>query len=367
MVVAAGAALANGQVTPNNGDIIFTSQTPAGNNSVKLISGTVPTVGPATLLYSSGSASSYFAGIQQAPDGNYYLLDGRQPFPNTTDAGVLKIQNIFSGAPTVTQHRQGNPLQNPISLAWSNDTNEFITVSNPGTPQVPATIDGIFGFGTGPAGINTYYPEPNPIVGVRPRYYAGYGIIKDPRPGSQDFLVTTINGGVATNPTPLFGSIDAESSTLWRLQYTGSGYVLNPTPVVDFAASFTGAASSFYNTRGIAAVPGTNSVYVADIEAGVINKVTLDGLGNFQSITTILSGLNLPENLIYNQYTGQLVFEERSIDLLGAKISTVNLDGSGLTLLYAGEHARGFAIVPSPSALALLGLGGVVVARRRRR
>lgn len=368
LVVSAGAAMATAQVTPQPGDIVFTSQTGSGNDSIKLISGTVPTVGAATNLYSSGNSATRFAGIQQGPDGNFYVADGRFPFPNTTDAGIIKISGLFSGSPVASSHRQGNPFQNPLGLVWSPATNEFVTVSNPGTPQIPATLDAVIGFGTSGAGSNVYYSEPNPIGSGRPTYFGAHSIIRDPRPGSNDLLISNVNGGTATNPTPFFG-FDQESSTVWRMTFTGSGYTLNPAPVVDFASSFTGFASSFFNSRGMAAVPGTNSFFIADHEAGVINKVTMDISGNFTGIQTILSGLDFPENMVYNQYTNQLVFGERSVvgGFTSAKISTVNLDGTGLTTLYTGEHARGFTIVPTPGAAALLGVSGLVATRRRRR
>jgi hypothetical protein len=91
IVLAGFAAVASAQVTPANGDIIFTSETA---NGVKLISGAAP--GVATTLYLSSNTATRFAGIRQAPDGNYYVADGRFPFPNTTDAGIVRIINIFS-------------------------------------------------------------------------------------------------------------------------------------------------------------------------------------------------------------------------------------------------------------------------------
>lgn len=364
-VLAGFAAVAAAQVTPNNGDIIFTSQ---NANGIKLISGTTP--GGATTLYTSSNSATRFGGIRQAPDGNYYVADGRFPFPNTTDAGIVRISNIFSGAATASQLNQGNPLQNPLGLEWSNTTNEFVVVSNPGSPQTPNTNDGIFGSNL--AGTSRqFYFEPFPIPGTRPYYEAGFDLVPDPRPGSRDFLVTTVNGGSAVNPTPFFG-FDVTSSQIWRLQYnagTNDYSLVTSAPVVDFAASFTGAASSFYNSRGITAVPGTNSVYVTDHEAGVINKVTMDALGNFQSIQTIASGLSFPESIEYNPYTNQLVVAEKGDGFVvtNARIATINLDGSGYTVLYSGEHARGFAIVPSPASAALLGIGGLVAMRRRRK
>ncbi len=262
------------------------------------------------------------------------------------------------------------PLQNPLGIVWDPTSGQLISVSNPGSPPAPPTADGVYGVTLGGA-LTTLFTEPNPIPVGRPTYHAAHSIIKDPRPGSNDYLVSCLNGGVGINPSPVFG-FDAESSSVWRLQWTGAGYTMNPNPVVDFASSFTGFGSSFFNSRGMTAIPGTNSFFITDHEAGVINRVDMNGAGAFVSMTTILSGLSFPENVVYNPYTNKLVFGERCdsfanyFTILGSKISTVNLDGTGLTMLYAGEHVRGFSIVPAPGALGLLGLGGLIVARRRR-
>jgi hypothetical protein len=357
-VLAGFAAVAAAQVTPNNGDIIFTSQQA---NAIKIISGTTP--GPATTLYASSNPMTQYTGISLAPDGNYYVGDGRVSGLNPNDAGITRVNNIFSGSASVTPITVGNPLQNPVNLAWSSDSGRFIVVNNPAGPQFPQVFDGIFGVTTG-GSINTYYAE-LPMTTPRPRYNGGFGIIQDPRAGSRDFLITSINGGVDNDLSSPF-PFDREASAVWRLAYDAgtNSYNLNNAPLVDFSPSITGF-TGFYNTRGIAAVPGTNSFYTTDLVAGVINKVTMDALGNFQSIQTILTGLNQPESIIYNPFTNQLVFDERG-DLTASQISTVNLDGTGRVVLYAGEHARGFAIVPSPASAALLGLSGLVAMRRRR-
>jgi hypothetical protein len=359
LAIAGFAAGATAQVTPNNGDIIFTSQQA---NAIKLISGTTP--GGATTLYASSNPITQYTGISLAPDGNYYVGDGRVSGLNPNDAGITRVNNIFSGSASVTPITVGNPLQNPVNLAWSNDANRFVVVNNPAGPQFPQVFDGIFGVTTGGA-INTYFSENTSTP--RPNYNGGFGIIQDPRPGSRDFLITAVNGGVDTDTSPSNPfPFDAQASTVWRLAYNvgTNSYNLGTSPLVDFSPSVTGF-TGFYNTRGIAAVPGTNSFFTTDLVAGVINKVTLDALGNFQSVQTILTGLNQPESIIYNPFTNQLVFDERG-NLTASQISTVNLDGTGRVVLYAGEHARGFAIVPSPASAALLGLGGLLAARRRR-
>ncbi|HYF15976.1 MAG TPA: hypothetical protein VD971_12980 [Phycisphaerales bacterium] len=359
VVSLAGSAFAQ---TP--GDIIFTSQQ---GNGVRMIGGFAPTpAGTATQLWNSANPATRLHNITSAPDGNYYVADGRFPFPNTTDAGIIRLSNLFTGA-TASQLQQGNPIQNPVGLVWDNNTNRLYTVSNPGSPQLATTIDGVFGVDLA-GNVNTVFTETFPIP-PRPAYHAAHSIIKDPRPGSNDYLISNLNGGVGTDPNPIFG-FDAESSTIWRMRWNGASYAVDSTPMIDFDSSFTGASGSFYNARGMAAVPGSSSIYVADIDAGAINRVDMDALGNFASITTIVTGLAQPETIIYNPYSNKLVFSERSTSgggpLVGSKISEINLDGTGYRVMYDGEHAQGFAIVPTPGAATVLGLAGLLAVRRRR-
>lgn len=355
------AALGGVAFAQNNGDIIFTSQQA---DAVKLISGTTPTAPGAATLIAANTFGTSLGGITRAGDGNYYIVDGNFPVPNPSTAGVRRINNPFSGAATLSTFVQGDPLQYGVGVAYSANTNSLITVNNPFGPVSQGIADGIYNVPlNNPSAVTQIFAEP-PISTPQPRYQAGMYIVQDPN--SNDFFVVTENGGtgtVGTNPQD-----DLFPGALWRVRYNGgtNSYAVDATPVVDFGAPFTGLGFNINGPRGIAAVPGTSDLFVTDLWGGTVYKITLDGSGNYSSIALVLSGLDQPESIIYNEYTGKLVIDERG-NLTNSRISTFNLDGSGFTVLYTGEHARGFAIVPAPSAVALLGMGGMVLARRRRR
>lgn len=342
LLAVCGSAL--GGVTPVNGDIIFTSQQ---DSSIKLISGFGPSV--ATTLYTFGDVGDFPAGITKGIDGSYYVSRSKLPVPNA-GAGIARIDDLF-GSPMVSSVATGDPLQNPAALGFSSATGRLITISNPGSA---GTIRGIFDVSTG-GSVTTVANEVNSGTGYR----SGAGLTKDPN--SDDFFVTGINGGVFDPMT-----IDGQASTLWRARYDGmsDSYSLDPAPILDFTDSL-GLGLHLTNVRGVAAVPGTNDLYVSDFVTESIYRITLDVMGNFSSIAFVVGGLDQPESLIYNPWTNKLVIDERG-GLTSSVISQINLNGSGYEVLASGDHARGFYIVPTPAGLALLPIAGLFAARRRR-
>lgn len=345
LLAAAGSASAGLQ------GLVFTSQQ---QNAVRFLDFSTNT---ASTLWASANPDTRLANITAGPAGEFYVADGRLPFPNLTDAGIIRIDGLFSGAAAATPLTQGNPLQNPVGLVYDPTTSNLITVSNPGSPVTPDTIDGIFTVSLG-GSVSPVFIEDQSATGVR--FDDGHSIVADPF--SNNYYVTSINGGSFDN-----GLADGRSSTLWRLEYDmgTNSYSLSDNPVIDFADSETGFGSDLLNVRGIAAVPGSSSLWVTDFDQGSIFRVDLDGSGNFLSLTQVASGLDQPESIIYNPFTGQLVFTERG-NLTDSKISAINLDGTGYEVLLAGEHARGFYIIPTPGSAGLLALAGLAAARRRR-
>lgn len=354
-VVVAIAGQAIGQYNPQPGDIVFTSQQ---SNAIKVISGTTPS-SPTTLV-SYAVAGSQLGPLTQGPDGNFYVSDGRFPVDNPSTAGVLKTTNLFGVAPSIAPWAQGDPLQQPLGIRYSANTNAFLVVNNPFGPITQPAVEGILSVSySNPASVSIVHAEP-PTNSPRPRYQAG--IFIEPDPNSNDFFVMTVNGGGSGSNNP---PDDLFPSAMWRLRYNAGSYALDTAPVVDFSASFTGLPFDLTQARGIAPIPGTNDIFVSDHMGGNIFKVSLTGAGTFAGITLVLGGLNQPEALAYNPYTNKLVIDERG-NLTASRISTMNLDGTGFTVLSTGDHARGFVIVPAPGAAALLGIGGLLATRRRR-
>jgi hypothetical protein len=331
--------------------IVFTSQQ---ERAVRFLDSS----GVVSTLWSAPNPDSRLAGITRGPGGEFYVSDGRgSPFPNLTDAGIVRLDNLFSGAPTASFLTQGNPIQNPIGLTYDPTTSSLLSISTPGAPITPDTQRGIYSVSLG-GGVSPIFVQDESATGVR--FSTGRSIIADPF--SNDYFVTAVNGGSFSSGQP-----DGTSSTLWRLEYDANtnSYNLGSNPLVDFADGFTGAGIDFTGVRGIATVPNSESLWVTDRVTGSILRIDLDGNGNFASLTQIATGLNEPEEIIYNPFTGQLVFSERGNNI-DPKLSAINLDGTGYEILLTGEHARGFYIIPSPGAGAILVLSGLAAVRRRR-
>lgn len=342
LLAAAGSAFAG--ITPVDGDIIFVSQQ---DSSIRYISGFGPSV--AQTLYSFPDAGDFPAGITKGPDGAFYVSRSRLPVPNA-GAGIVRITDLF-GTPNATELVTGDPLQNPIGLSYSDATGRLLTVSNPGSSGM---IRGIFDISLGGV-VTPVASEVNGGTGYR----SGTSLTRDPN--SSDYFVSAINGG-AFDPMTL----DGQASTLWRLSYNNgtNDYSLDPTPIVDFT-DILGPGNHLTNVRGIVAIPGTNDIYAADFVSESIYRITLDAMGDFQSISLVIGGLDEPENLIYNPYTNKLIIDERG-GLTNSVISQINLDGSGYEVLATGDHARGFYIVPTPAGFALAPIAGLFAMRRRR-
>ena len=69
--------------------------------------------------------------------------------------------------------------------------------------------------------------------------------------------------------------------------------------------------------------------------------------------------------MAYDPFTNTLVIGNAGTVAPG--LYRVSLDGSTVTTLVAGVSPRGIIIIPTPSALGILGMAGVAGLRRRRR
>jgi len=327
------------------GDIVFTSQQ---GNSINLLSG-----GSVTQLYVNPNPSARMASIVLGPNGNFFVTDGR--LPGNPAAGILEVSNLFTGA-SVSTFTDGPLLTNPVGMAYDAPTNQFIVVNNPSGQGFPNPDDGVVGVPfNSPGAASTLFSEPNP-AGPNPRYEGGVYTIPN---GQGGYYITSINGGVDQGT----GS-DTQASTLWSLNPDGGGgFSMSSSPVIDFSQSEFGGAFSYTSIRGITEANG--SLFVTDTDAGQILRLDLDGSGALSGFAVIASGLDQPESIIFNPFTGELVFSERG-GLTDSKISSINPDGTGYEILLEGEHARGFYIVPTPGTGALLLLSGLAAVRRRR-
>ena len=144
--------------------------------------------------------------------------------------------------------------------------------------------------------------------------------------------------------------------------------------LVDLSASVTGLSDTHLAHPRRSPPADNGNLYIADNDTRSIYEVVLDGSGDFVSISKLFDldaahGSRFqPMGIIFNEFTGKLNYIEQDIDSgnLERRIVELNLDGTGHSVLLDDTEASALYAVPAPSALALLGLGGLAAARRRR-
>lgn len=329
-----------------DGDIIFTDDY---SHSVYHL----PIGGGPSLLFSQPS-NARLAGITRI-GSDFYFADG--PL-GVTGSRIIKAESLFSGSPVVSTFAINGDIQNPIGLTYHGASNSIIGVMNP--PSGPPKFDGLLAINASTTSTTRLFEEPDPFTTPSPRYNAGAYIVQDALRTNR-FLVTNTNGGI-DRPDP---TQDNQVASTLHAFTIGADLTTTQDFVYDFSKQETGLPNTLFEVRGIA-ING-DEVYVSEYLRGEIYKLQLNPVGGVASIALIASGLDQPENMIYNPFTNKLIIDEvGELDPTRTRISQINPDGSGYEVLANGFHARGFEIVPAPGTLALLGLGGLAAARRRR-
>ena len=292
--------------------------------------------------------------------GDYYIANG--PFLPTTPnaAGVARLSNLFN-SPSLGFIAQGDPYANPAGMIFDNNTNRLWLANNFFT-ETPNKVPGIFNVDPGTGSTNVAYQQPLP-PSTPPAPDRLTGVAQDPT--SNNLLAISINGGTFVDPDTSLSPPDRRfGSQLYRLAIDPVTLDATPSLIVDFSdTSVTGLAAPITFGRDIFTIPTTGEVVITDGN-GAIYGITLDGAGDFQSIRTIIDGLaaERPGGAAYNPFNNTIVFST----VFDQSIWEVNLDGTGLSLLATGVAPGGFAFVPAPASVALLGLGGLAATRRRR-
>jgi hypothetical protein len=308
--------------------------------------------GADTRIIDHTNPGAFLAGIVQV-GGSFYFADGAANFDPALTSGLYRLDGAF-GTPSIAPVATGMPIENPIGLQWDAGRGNFITINNPFSP-IAGSVDGILGITPGGT-VSTIFEQDLSVP--RPRYQAAARLARE---SSGSYLVPSLNGSGAVSGTGELGN----GSALFRIDIDGS-LTGSESLVVDLAdTAVTGLAEPLLDTAGIAINPTNGLVYLTDRHAGAIYEMTLDGSGAFDSIRVLLDGLNEPEEIQYDAFNDRLVFDENFGAGLG-RISQVELDGSGLTVLLDGVDTRGIVVVPAPASLSLLALGGLAAVRRRR-
>lgn len=372
LVVAGLAAAVSAQ---NNGDILFTShgfQRSAGANPDFI--GWIDVSGASfNTLYTvpNSDTTTRLSGIGR--DGSGGFVFGNQPFPATANTGeVFVINNLFSGSGTRTNLAQGGNVNSPQEFAYHGPSNSMIVVNNPAGGVSPTQVtDGISALALGSNAVSQLFAEPTT---GEPRYNGGIDIVADPaRPGS--FYVLTDNRGVDG------GFSDEAPATLHRLTVSNDLSSVSVTLIQDFSASVVGA-NSIIRGSSIAVDPTTGDVLVSANNGPSERKIVrvgIDGAGNstgvslFADLFALQTGLGIGsggvEEIEWDPFNNRwLLVEDLVLANSPSRITTLNADGiSGYGILYSGGFAiRDIEVIPTPASVAVLGLGGLLAARRRR-
>ncbi|PHQ79757.1 MAG: hypothetical protein COB69_07290 [Phycisphaera sp.] len=364
------------------GDILFTTNdTNGGSDTIQLLD--YSNLTPSTLVtFAPGpiSTNRLLGGIAQGPTGEFYFANSPLPPQNPSTASIIQVDNMFNpGLRTVSTLVASDPVQNVEGMAYDSVTNNLLFANNPGSFQgLPLREEGILGVDlSNPTNISVVVAEPS-FNDPRPRDNA-YNVVRSDRLRTGNFYIGAANGGIDDDPTLQPGQ-DREASVISRLVMNNPAdpTVVSYTPLIDLSASITGLDRTLSLIRGIASADNGN-LYIVEERTRSLYEIQLDSNGDYVSISKILdldveldsanTGIrHQPYSIIFNEFTGKLNYIERNIDSgnFDGRIVEVNLDGTGRTVLLDNVDASSLFAVPAPSALALLGLGGLAASRRRR-
>jgi len=361
------------------GDILFsTNDRDGGSDTIQLLDYSSLT---SSLLISFPAAPDSVhrinGGIAQGPSGEFYFSNSPFPNQNPSTASIYRVDNMFNaGTRTVNTFASSDPIQAVEGMAYDPLTNNLLFANNPGSDQIlPLREEGVIGIDiNNAANVSVVVPEPtfgNPLPNP-----VAFNVLEADRTRANNYYVGAVNGGVGTDPNIPFST----SSIINRLVMNNPA---DPTDVsfdmvIDLADANTGLGYSLTHIRGIASTDDGNLI-VAEQETRSLYSVELDGNGDFVSIAKILdvdtandSGntgvFYVPFNVTYNEYTNKINYVERNATAADGtgRIVEINLDGTGRNVLLDGVKVGALFVVPAPSALALLGLGGLAATRRRR-
>ena len=342
------------------GNIVFTSKT---NDAVMYYNN-----GVTSTLVSFADPDVRLGEILRAPSGEYYVDSG--PFPVDTGnnkSAVYKIDNVFAAVPVVSTVKQGYDMANPSGMAWYNGHRTIMYANNAQSEygDDSAVYRGVRAVNADSgADVGSYQQVFVPAPTVR----TANDILRNPYATNDDFYLVAINGGNHD-----FSSADASWSALWHYTVNPGDLSGTPSLMVNLGdTSATGLAKPLTFVRHATIKESSREMFIVnaalDIQDQSMNgifKINLNADGTFGGISMIFQdNFNAlrPDNIEYNPYTDKVVFSDEP----SGAIYQINPDGSGFELVVGGVGCRGFYFVPAPGSLALLGLGGLAAARRRR-
>ncbi len=375
-LIAVTGLAATGALAQNDGDILFTS------HGLQRSSGALPDfiglidIGALTSsnLYQvpASDTTSRLSGIGRTGTGNYVF--GNQPFPGIPGAGsTFVVNNLFSGTGTRNNLSVGGMADSPQEFEYHGPSNSILVLNNPaGNPPPTNPTDGVSAVNLNTMANTQIFAEP--LGGADPRYNAGVDIVADPL-RNNSYYVLTFNRGIDG------GFSDEAPSTLHRMTVNNDLSTVSMDLIQDFSASVVGAANAITRATSIAVdadgdvlvtanAPGERKIVEVDIDAGgnAVGVSLFADIGAYQASLTL--GFGGVEEIEWDSFNNRwLLVEDKGGLNSPSRITTLGADGSmgSYGVLFDGGFAiRDIQVVPTPGAIAVLGLGGLAATRRRR-
>lgn len=374
------AGIAVSALGQNAGDILFTTKdrvASGGATGDRVGWIDLSNANAVETLFTVPELDSRINRLARAPGTNNFFL-GNSPFPpadDRTTGNLWLLSNLFGSVSrsSVINSADVPELIAPNGIQYNADAGRVLWINNAiGTGSGAGDVDdGIFGSAIDGSAFADIFQEPN--SGPAPRYNAGVEIKADPL-RANSYYVSTLNGGDDTT-----GPNDPQSGTLWRLDVDTNDITNSSmTLITTFHADDTGLGENLTFVQGLT-IDGNGDVIIGDKKTRKVYRLeisndglSLDGATELIDFAPIHLNAGLtdagPGDIEFDPFTGMLVLVE-DVDQgndFNDRISRINLDGTGYEVLVNNIPASDVFIIPAPSALALVGLGGLVAVRRRR-
>ena len=361
-IVAGGLTSLAAAQTP--GSYVFTGDSTGATNANRVFH--LPTGAASPTVVNDFGSAAFLRGIAVGPNNRLFVGNGPFPImqPVNTTTMMYTVDNWFGMAPTVNALQNGDPIQLPNHHIYHAPYNGLVVVNNPGSQEpLPNRSEGIFHVNGNTGATTLMYAEAPP--GSPLPYYNAGGAVTAWQGNADRFFATTISGSATLEPPG--GTPGQRASSLHRLDVNPGTLAATETLILDLGnTAQTGFSKPIGRANGIANVGDSLFIMTYDFEDMVsrVFRADLTAGGTVGSFSLLLDNLPFMNDIIYNPFNGKLATTDRSAT---PGIWEFNPDGTGLVkILNDGTRPDRLAVIPAPSALALLGLGTLVAARRRR-
>lgn len=299
----------------------------------------LPTSGTNAFV-ASGTATSE-GGLTISPDGRYITITGYNAATGTTGIAATTSANVARTV-AIIDTTTGNTTYTRLDTASFSGNNIRSAVSD--------------GTNIWAAGANS---------GVRFTTAGNGTTVQLSTTSTNNRQVNIFNGQLYVTS----GSGSIRTASVGTGTPTTSGQTIANLP----GTASTGSPYQYFFADLSATVAGVDTLYIADDSAG-LQKFALVG-GSWVARGTVGTGTNAYRGLTATVNAGVVTLFATGngtslVTLTDSSGYNANLTGSVTTLAAAGTNTAirgiGYIPVPTPGSLALLGLGGLVAARRRR-